>query len=334
MEVAAFWADVPNVAAKEDIDVPALIAYARGEDNVVPLDDFQNPRRRPGPNRTLTPSPSPSNGEGSDGGGCSRSSPLHFVERGRLGGEGWRRGLLAAASLAMAAAGPAWWYVAQGDMYRTHIGEQQSVLLEDGSTVELNAKSRLRVRFSDKARNIELLAGQALFRVAKDPLRPFVVSSGDASVRAVGTRFDVYRKGSGTTVTVLEGRVAVSSLTPKAAPLHEVERGGGEGVLLSAGEQIVVSPKTAALPKPADIPAATAWTQRQIVFQGTPLGEVVEEFNRYNVRQMEVLDESLQGVRVSGVFSSTEPASLLRFLREQVQLEVVEGEERVRISRR
>ena len=81
--------------------------------------------------------------------------------------------------------------------------------LEDGSRIELNARSRLRVTYSKSLRTVELYDGQALFQVAKDASRPFLVKSGEATVRAVGTQFDVYRKDDHTTVTVLEGRVAV-----------------------------------------------------------------------------------------------------------------------------
>jgi transmembrane sensor len=312
MEVAAFWADVPNIATKDEIDVPALVAYARGDDNVVPLAAGRTAGRE-------VPMAADS-----AGGGKSAAAASFWGS--------WKRGVLAA-GFAVAVSGLAWRHLEQRDTYRTDIGEQRSVLLEDGSTVELNARSHLRVRFSESARDIELLEGQALFRAAKDPVRPFVVRSGEATVRAVGTQFDVYRKRSGTTVTVVEGKVAVASPELVRSLTSSQRSRPSVSTLLSAGEQIVVGTKTASRPKPADIPAATAWTQRQIVFQGTPLGEVVEEFNRYNLSQMVIADETLQGVRVSGVFSSTEPASLLRFLREQVRLEVVEGEESIRISR-
>lgn len=335
MEIAAFWADVPNFVAKESIDVPALIAYARSEDNIVPLAAAGSTSRREhakpadsARTRTMT--------------AAVASTPATRTQTTRS----WKgRGLLAA-SLAVALVGLASWSAMQRDTYRTEVGEQRSVLLKDGSTVELNAKSRLRVRFTDETRDIELLEGQALFHVTKDPQRPFIVHSGATSVRAVGTQFDVYRKKTGTTVTVIEGRVAVdsslptSSGFPTASPSpkpvenfdnHDVR---ATPIILSAGEQLVVGVNKPSLPQPANIPVATAWTQRQIVFQGAPLGEVVEEFNRYNPRQMKLLDETLQTVRVSGVFSSTEPASLLRFLRDQVHLEVTEDDESIRISRR
>lgn len=312
MEVAAFWSDVRNVAAKEDIDVQALIASARAEDNIVPLPAADHAARRAAGTRVSTP-------------------------------QLWRRGVLAACFvLALAIAGLSW-HLTQGDIYSTEVGEQRSVRLNDGSTIELNAKSRLRVRFTDEVRTVELLEGQALFQVAKDPQRPFVVSSADANVRAVGTQFDVYQKRLGTIVTVIEGKVAVldpslpTADSAEALPSKGVEHLGGSGsgaILVSAGQQLVARLNTPAIPKPADVDAAIAWTHRQIVFQAAPLRDVVEEFNRYNPRQLELSDETLQSVRVSGVFSSTEPASFLRFLREQLHLEVTEDTDNIRIARK
>lgn len=97
----------------------------------------------------------------------------------------------------------------QRGLYTTDTAEERTVTLEDGSRIELNARSGVRVSYSKSARNVELLDGQALFEVAKDATRPFLVHSAAATVRAVGTQFDVYRQNEETTVTVVEGRVAV-----------------------------------------------------------------------------------------------------------------------------
>jgi len=85
-------------------------------------------------------------------------------------------------------------------------------------------------------------------------------------------------------------------------------------VLVSAGQQVTVTAQAMTAPKPADTAAATAWTQKQMVFASTPLSEVVAEFNRYNTRQLVISDPGIASTRISGVFSSTDPASLLRGL--------------------
>src|SRR6202042_1786963 len=97
-------------------------------------------------------------------------------------------------------------------IYATSLGEQRSIQFEDGSTVELNSRSKVRVKYSKQERDVELIEGQALFHVAHDVSRPFIVAVGPTRVRAVGTQFDVYKRSNGTVVTVVEGRVAVYSV--------------------------------------------------------------------------------------------------------------------------
>jgi transmembrane sensor len=321
LEVAAFWADVPHLVAKDAVDADALIAYARGERNVVELNASQK-------SRTASPRTEP--------------PPISKFLGGRR--SGWNAAALAIVGILSVSVIHS---ILQSGVYATDVGEQRSIILEDGSNVELNARSRIRVRFASRERIVELLEGEAFFHVASDPTRPFTVSSGDTHVRAVGTQFDVYRKDSGTAVSVVEGRVAILvnqqiAITGKA-PVRELADFGnpqltqGEAstkLLLSAGEQIIVTAQAAVRPAEADVIAATAWTQRQIVFHGSSLSEVCEQFNRYNRKQLVVDDPELRGVRVSGVFSTTDPTALLRFLHERIQLITTEKNGRILISRK
>jgi transmembrane sensor len=210
--------------------------------------------------------------------------------------------------------------------YSTEIGENRSITLADGSTVNLNARSKLRIRFSKAERQVELLEGQALFEVRHDAHRPFIVRSGGTLVRAVGTQFDVYRGSGGTTVTVLEGRVTVADAVRAPDPAH--------ATFVSAGEQVTATAQVITKPKHTDVAAATAWTQHRLIFDGTPLSEVVDDFNRYNARQLIIEDRELADFHVSGVYTSTDPASLIRFLREQPGVEVAETANAVHIHRK
>ena len=203
----------------------------------------------------------------------------------------------------------------------TAADEQRSITLDDGSAVELNVRSQLRVRFSPAKRMVELVYGQALFKVEKDAARPFIVVSGGARMQAVGTEFDVYRKSTGTAVTVVEGRVAVT-VAGAAAP-----------VLLSAGEQLMVAPRTVPHPVHIDAATATAWTQHKLVFDETPLSEAVAEFNRYNSRQMIIEDASLADYHIRGRFDTGDPDRLLQFLRDRFGAHVREQGGEIRISR-
>jgi transmembrane sensor len=219
-------------------------------------------------------------------------------------------------------------------VYATQTGEQRSVRLEDGSIVELNSRSRIRVRFSPGERRIELLSGQALFRVAQNRERPFIVRSDDAQVKAVGTQFDVNRKRHATIVTVVEGQVAVSASSAGAlARAEQSASTAATALLLKAGEQVTLLPHSAPRAVRTNVSAVTAWTQNQLIFDSAPLAEVAEEFNQYSTRPLIVEDHVRPELRLSGVFT-TDPDFLIRYLRERPDVTVRETETEVRIIRR
>jgi transmembrane sensor len=327
LELSSIWEDGGDPDLDRHNSTDALIAHARTVSNVVPLERVPpNPR----PDRVAESSPDKSaSGE--------RAGVMAMFS--------WRSALAASVLIAGAAAFSFWLYDRLAPTYVTRTGEEKSIRLADGSTIELNSRSRVRVRFSEHERDIDLLEGQALFSVAKNAARPFVVHSNSASVRAVGTQFDVYRRDSATTVTVVEGQVAVLPRQPEASPAPELaSTSAGERlrvgavvsahtILLAAGEQVTVSPASTPRPVRTDVANATAWTQHQLAFESTPLKDVAQEFNRYNARQLVVDDTDLKEFHVTGVFSSTDPASLLRFLRAQRGIRVEETDKSIRISR-
>lgn len=298
LEVSGVWSELPNSDPDGRIDIASLIARARNESDVIPL--------------------SP---------GHPRPPPVPPVAEPRAFGRRPRRAALAAAAALLASIAVLFLWAGRDTArsYSTGIGEQRTIQLADGSTVELNARSRVEVRLTNHRRDVWLIDGQALFRVAKDRQRPFVVWAGDAQVRAVGTEFDVYKKQAATVVTVVEGRVETYEGSGSA---------GTAAFVLSAGEQLTVLPHTVTKPTRADTAAATAWLQKRLIFEETPLSEVAEEFNRYNRRPLAIDDPELQTLKISGVYSSTDPASLINFLRSQTSIRVIETENQVRIVRR
>jgi len=186
LEIAEGWAELPTSDPEHRLDIQALVARAREsqDENVVSL----SPRETALPNRQ------------------------------RRSMTAWAASL---AGVALVLGLAVWSYLYQANTYRTGVGEQRTVRLLDGSTIELNALSSIRVRLSKNTREVDLREGQALFRVAKDPARPFLVHSDGTTVRAVGTQFDVYRKSTATVVTVLEGRVAVAEADSASGALDE-----------------------------------------------------------------------------------------------------------------
>jgi transmembrane sensor len=311
LEIAAFWEDVPNILSRDNLDIEELISMARNEANIVLL----GKATRCGASTTGVPAAQTRRE--------SRIADRIFV-------------IAACVVACIGGAGIAWRQLHQG-VYTTDVGEQRLITLDDGTTVELNVRTRLRVQLEPHVRNVALLEGQALFHVAKDTARPFIVQSGGTSVRAVGTQFDVYKRESGATVvTVVAGRVAVSSSDNSISITDSGDVAQSNAAsFLSAGERIIVTAQhVLRQPEVADVSVATAWTQHQMVFQGTPLSEVVEEFNRYNRHQLVIEDSTLQSIRLSGVFASTDPASLIRFLRGQLQLPAKDEDGKIAIGRR
>jgi transmembrane sensor len=238
--------------------------------------------------------------------------------------------LALAASVVLALSAAAVWLHIQRGTYSTEIGEQRTLTLADGSTVELNSRSRIRVRYADHERHIDLLEGQALFTVAKNKSRPFIVQGGATQVRAVGTQFDVYQRQTGTTVTVIEGTVAVR---PGSSDVHDPRETAAQSLLLIAGEQLIVTPKLAHKSEHPSVVAATAWTQHQLVFDDVPLTEVAAEFNRYNTRAIIIDQPELTSFHITGNYSSTKPDSLLRFLRSQPGIKITETDREIHISK-
>jgi len=203
----------------------------------------------------------------------------------------------------------------RGAVYATSIGELRSITLEDGSVVELNTRSKIRARFTPKLREIELLSGEAVFKVAKNPHRPFRVAAGSTQILAVGTEFNVYARQARTVVTVIEGRVRVTDRPPAARdsgsalalPVRDLE--------LTVGEQAVIAPHMPiARVKLADSRQVMSWTERRLIFEDTPLAEAAEEFARYNPKHIRIEDPKLRDLKVSGVFNATDPASLVEFV--------------------
>lgn len=196
--------------------------------------------------------------------------------------------------------------------YRTRVGEQRVVELADHSRIALDAATSLRVRYTDEARIVELVDGQAQFMVARDPRRPFRVEAGASTIVAVGTSFTVEYVDQEVHVALLEGRVVVNARPaavasePTAATKSKVAtegRGPVSTTELSPGEAMHVRADGEASVIPhADLEAATAWRQGKIVFHNELLGEAVRRLNRYSRLQLEVSDPRLEGMSLSGVF--------------------------------
>jgi transmembrane sensor len=209
--------------------------------------------------------------------------------------------------------------------------------LSDGSVVELNAGAEITVDFSAESRALRLVRGEAHFAVAKDARRPFVVTAGLVTVRAVGTEFAVRLAGEEIGVLVTEGRVAVEQLTeppPPAASTSEVAArpaGAAKALLtfVDAGNQIQVPAVVPATSWPQPSPltptatqAALAWRDQRVEFSDTPLAEIVAHFNRQNPVQLVLGGEAVGRIRISGIFWANDPEAFARLMQASAGLHV------------
>lgn len=227
----------------------------------------------------------------------------------------------------------------------TERGERREVALADGSVLEVDPQTRIRVAFEEHTRRIFLERGRALFRVAKNPARPFLVQADGTTVRAVGTAFGVDWQKQGVIVTVAEGKVGVFASTP--SPPEEVEKTSTPGepdspstatkqarrpmeVLLAAGQQLRMPSSGATEPvRTVNSERELAWAKGQLVFDNETVRDAIEEFNRYNRVRLHVTDEALAMRPVSGVFDASDPESFIGFLQTVASVHVTRGESEI-----
>lgn len=242
-------------------------------------------------------------------------------------------GLAAALGAVVIAAAVMLWPSMALKEYETTLGEQSVFKLPDGSRLTLNTGSKVQIDFSQSLRQVQLVRGEALFSVKSDAARPFIVSTDSAQIRVLGTVFNVYRRADQTTaVSVVDGKVQVESVTASEGNTQLPSPTAASTV--SAGEQVRVS-KTTGVTRLAttDVGQALAWQQRRLVFRGTPLAEVIVEFNRYNADlQLRLVDAPLGARRITGTFDADEPRAFVKFLRDDATVQLNEAGRTVAIT--
>lgn len=209
------------------------------------------------------------------------------------------------ALLALAALlGMAQWLTSREEVITTALGQRQHILLADGTAVDMNTATMLRVAMSGFTRKVTLERGEALFDVAHGTLRPFEVRAGNATLRDIGTSFNVAHENGATTIAVLQGEIQV-----------RLDDAASVAATLRGGEQIACSARGLSEISPLDAATATAWRDGRLVFHETPLAEVVRQINRYHVHQIVLADARLSGLKVSGEFNSDDREGLIQALK-------------------
>lgn len=177
-------------------------------------------------------------------------------------------------------------------VYSTGVGERKTIALEDGTRIDLNAASRISVRFERGERHVVMGDSQAFFDVAKDPKRPFLIDAGDTQVRVVGTAFDVRHRDGSVAVAVARGLVEVRPTTDHTAAPYRLKPGQGLSHVEGHNDARVVAVAT------EDI---TSWREGRLIYRDRPLSEIAGDMNRLFDRPVKLGDARAASMRLSGV---------------------------------
>ncbi len=215
----------------------------------------------------------------------------------------------------------------------TAVGEQRMLTLNDGTRVYLNTATRVVVHYDSSTRRVELEAGEALFDVAKRPDWPFIVTAGDEQVKALGTSFVVRRDEQRLAITLVAGKVTVSSVPSTQASNILSPRGAAAAPLtLAPGQRLTFTTGGSARMDTPSLDKIVAWRRGQLVLDDTQLAAAVAEMNRYSPVQL-VIERPEDGqLLVNGLFQVGDSLSFAHAVAEMHGLKVVEQGSRIILS--
>ncbi len=203
----------------------------------------------------------------------------------------------------------------------TRVGQRNSLPLPDGGQVELNTDSKVYWRFDKKTRRIWLDRGEIALSVPKDT-RLCVLSGGNSMVYLDAGNFNVRLRKKALDVLVIDGRCAVG-LTGNEPLAHAPPQS-----VVDAGQSAVVEDRALKI-KPVtneEIEAMSAWKSDEVVFDGTPLVDAVEEYNRYLTTKIVIGDPELNSLKILGRFTTRNPTDFLNGLKASYGLTITNSD--------
>ncbi|MBS0456213.1 MAG: FecR domain-containing protein [Proteobacteria bacterium] len=259
-------------------------------------------------------------------------APGTRAHRRPIAARGWFTRIAAVAALAVVFVLATTWgwrgqWAAPAVTYRTAVGQVHTENLPDGSQATLDSDTTIVVRMTGQRRDIALTRGQAMFMVAKDPLRPFVVDADGYRAVAVGTRYAVRRGAGDLQVVVTQGTVRLESGSADGAhpsallPAGSVAQVTGNGVLVRH-------------PGLDDARDLLEWRHGLLSFHDTPLREAVAAFNRYNTRPLRIADAATGALPISGHFRWDNEEGFVRLVQTGFGLRVEQTAEGITLHTR
>ncbi|MBH1568694.1 FecR domain-containing protein [Stenotrophomonas maltophilia] len=231
----------------------------------------------------------------------------------------------AAAAVAMLAVllNMPWW--GPGTRYTTVVGGREVMALSDGSRVELNTHTELRAQVDPSLRHVWLDKGEAFFDVKPDPAHPFVIHAGDHKVVVLGTKFSVRQERERLEVAVLEGKVRVEPMVAKPGRPPVIVQGGGLLYSKPAGTLVAVNAQD-------KVRRSLSWRHGTLEFDQSTLADVAAQFNRYNEKQLVLMDTETAHMRVGGSFDAVGVDAFARLLATGFNLRVETHGDQIRVS--
>lgn len=208
-------------------------------------------------------------------------------------------------------------------LYTTAVGERKTLTLGDGSQIELNTDTRLRIA-SGNTRKVWLDRGEAFFQIKHDEAHPFFVIAGEHRVVDLGTKFLIRQDSARTEVALMEGSARFESTIARTKP-----------AILEPGDIAYATADTVSVTKAPEHTLANAlgWRHGVIIFDRTTLAEAVSEMNRYNVKQIVILDPAVARLTIHGRFPSNDTNAIVNVAQDIFGLRVEKRGKEILISR-
>lgn len=211
------------------------------------------------------------------------------------------------------------WQQAYAGVYRTGIGEQRRLRLDDGTRVMLDTDTRIRFRASSSARTLSLATGRIDLEIATDA-RPFVIEAGERRVIAAAARLDLRRDGDSVALTAIQGSARIDAPgAPAPVPLAQ-----GTRIAMAEGR-----PDRLDQPELEDL---IAWQSGRLAFRDETIAQAATEMNRYSTRALVVADPKVAALRLSGVYRVGDPEAFARSLAVLLPVRVASDGDAIRIS--
>jgi transmembrane sensor len=213
----------------------------------------------------------------------------------------------------------------QTQAFDTSIGGHETLKLADGSRIELNTNTKVRVALSAGQRKVWLDRGEAYFEVQHNAARPFTVVTGNHRVTDLGTKFTVRANGDSLRVALLEGRAKVETDSVWNQP---------QSVILTPGDVVIATRTSLSMERQSTrrLSDDLGWRRGMLIFDRTPLADVVAQFNRYNAKKLSVSGSAAQ-MKIDGTFPATNIDDFLHLARDVLGLRVEQQPHAVMLSR-